>query len=520
MIEKINLDKTNSWPFVEAKKLLRERKKFIERKGKIILQTGYGPSGLPHIGTFGEVARTSMMVNALNQLTDLPKEIITFSDDLDGLRKVPDNVPNQELLKNNLHKPLTQVPDPFEKFNSFGEHNNEMLKIFLNKFDFKYNFKSSTSLYKTGFFNSSLQVILENYQGIMDIIIPTLGKERQKTYSPFLPICPETGVVLEIPVLEIKKDKSKIIFDNKGKKLECSIFDGNCKLQWKVDWAMRWYALDIDFEMYGKDLIESAILSSRIIKLLGKSSPSGFAYELFLDEKGEKISKSKGNGITIDQWLDYASPESLSLYMYQNPKRAKKLYNEIVPKAVDEYLEFIEKSKTQSELQLLMNPVWHVHNGDIPKEEIIMTFSMLLNLVETSNADSKELLWKFVKKYKKGISEKNYPIFDNLIGYAIRYFNDVIKLKKNYKKPNAKEKNALLALIKTLENCNDEMTPEDIQTLIYSTGKENGYSENLRDWFKLIYEVVFGDENGPRMGFFISFFGVNETKQLIKDKIK
>ena len=520
MIEKINLDKTNSWPFVEAKKLLRERKKFIERKGKIILQTGYGPSGLPHIGTFGEVARTSMMVNALNQLTDLPKEIITFSDDLDGLRKVPDNVPNQELLKNNLHKPLTQVPDPFEKFNSFGEHNNEMLKIFLNKFDFKYNFKSSTSLYKTGFFNSSLQVILENYQGIMDIIIPTLGKERQKTYSPFLPICPETGVVLEIPVLEIKKDKSKIIFDNKGKKLESSIFDGNCKLQWKVDWAMRWYALDIDFEMYGKDLIESAILSSRIIKLLGKSSPSGFAYELFLDEKGEKISKSKGNGITIDQWLNYASPESLSLYMYQNPKRAKKLYNEIVPKAVDEYLEFIEKSKTQSELQLLMNPVWHVHNGDIPKEEIIMTFSMLLNLVETSNADSKELLWKFVKKYKKGISEKNYPIFDNLIGYAIRYFNDVIKLKKNYKKPNEKEKNALLALIKTLENCNDEMTPEDIQTLIYSTGKENGYSENLRDWFKLIYEVVFGDENGPRMGFFISFFGVNETKQLIKDKIK
>ena len=520
MIEKNNLDKTNSWPFVEAKKLLRERKNLIEKKGKIVLQTGYGPSGLPHIGTFGEVARTSMMVNALNHLTDLPKEIITFSDDMDGLRKVPDNVPNQELLNKNLHKSLTNVPDPFKKFNSFGEHNNEMLKIFLNKFNFKYNFKSSTSLYKSGFFNSSLQVILENYQSIMDIIIPTLGKERQKTYSPFLPICPETGVVLEIPILEIKKEKSQIIFDNYGKKLESSILDGNCKLQWKVDWAMRWYALDIDFEMYGKDLIESAILSSKIIKLLGKSSPSGFAYELFLDEKGEKISKSKGNGITIDQWLEYASPESLSLYMYQNPKRAKKLYNEIVPKAVDEYLDFVEKSKTQNELQLLMNPVWHVHNGDLPKEEIIMTFSMLLNLVETSNADSKELLWKFVKKHKKNILEKNYPIFDNLIGYAIRYFNDVIKLKKKYKKPDEKEKKALLALIKTLENCNDEMIPEDIQTLIYSTGKENGYSENLRDWFKLIYEVVFGDENGPRMGFFISFFGVKETKQLIEDKIK
>ena len=520
MIEKTNLDKTNAWPFVEAKKILQEKKTSIEKKGKITLQTGYGPSGLPHIGTFGEVARTSMIVNALNHLTNLPKEIITFSDDMDGLRKIPNNVPNQEILNQNLHKPLTSVPDPFKKYNSFGEHNNEMLKNFLNKFKFEYNFKSSTSLYKSGFFNSALQIVLENYQGIVDIIIPTLGKERQKTYSPFLPICPETGIVLEIPVLEILKAKSKIIFDNNGKKLESSILDGNCKLQWKVDWAMRWYALDVDFEMYGKDLIESAILSSKIIKLMGKNNPSGFAYELFLDEKGEKISKSKGNGITIDQWLEYASPESLSLFMYQNPKRAKKLYKEIVPKAVDEYLDFIEKGKTQNELQLLMNPVWHVHNGKMPKEKIIMTFSMLLNLVETSNADTKELLWKFVKKYNKNIVENEHSIFDNLISYAIKYFNDVIKLRKQYKKPNEDEKKALEALIKALESCNDKMAPEDIQTQIYSVGKENGYKENLRDWFKLIYEVVFGVENGPRMGFFISFFGVNETKQLIKDKIK
>ncbi|MDB9746450.1 lysine--tRNA ligase [Candidatus Pelagibacter sp.] len=520
MIKKENLDKTNAWPFVEAKKMLRERKSFIEKKGKIILQTGYGPSGLPHIGTFGEVARTSMMVNALKQLTDFPTEIITFSDDMDGLRKVPENVPNQKLLEENLHKPLTQVPDPFEKFKSFGEHNNEMLKNFLDNFNFEYTFKSSTTLYKSGFFNSALQVILENYDGVMNIILPTLGKERQKTYSPFLPICPESGHVLEIPVVEIDKDNSKIIFDNKGKKLEKSILDGNCKLQWKVDWAMRWHALDIDFEMYGKDLIESAILSTKIIKLIGKNNPSGFAYELFLDEKGEKISKSKGNGITIEQWLKYASPESLSLYMYQNPKRAKKLYKEIVPKAVDEYLDFIEKSKKQDELKLLMNPVWHVHNGAIPNEGTIMSFSMLLNLVETSNADTKELLWKFVKKYKTNIEEKDYPIFDSLVGYAIKYFNDVIKLQKKYKTPNKNEKLALEMLIKNLEKCNDQMPPEDIQTLIYSTGKENGYSENLRDWFKLIYEVVFGDENGPRMGFFISFFGVNETKELIIKKIK
>jgi len=520
MIKKENIDKTNAWPFVEAKKLLRERKSFIEKKGKITLQTGYGPSGLPHIGTFGEVARTSMMVNALKQLTNLPTEIITFSDDMDGLRKVPDNVPNQKLLEENLHKPLTKVPDPFEKYKSFGEHNNEMLKNFLNSFNFNYTFKSSSLLYKSGFFNSSLQLILENYDGVMNIILPTLGKERQKTYSPFLPICPESGHVLEIPVLEIDKKNLKITFDNNGKKLEKSILDGNCKLQWKVDWAMRWYALDVDFEMYGKDLIESAILSTKIIKLIGKKNPSGFAYELFLDEKGEKISKSKGNGITIDQWLEYASPESLSLYMYQNPKRAKKLYKEIVPKAVDEYLDFIEKAKKQDELQMLMNPVWHVHDGKIPKENSIMSFSMLLNLVETSNADSKDLLWKFVKKYKSDIDEKDYPIFDGLVKYAIKYFNDVIKSQKKYKQPNKDEKLALEELIKTLEKCNDQMSPEDIQTLIYSTGKENGYLENLRDWFKLIYQVVFGDENGPRMGFFISFFGVNETKELIMKKIK
>ena len=412
MIDKNNIEKTNAWPFVEAKKILRERKKYIEKKGKIILQTGYGPSGLPHIGTFGEVARTSMVVNALNQITEIPKEIITFSDDMDGLRKVPDNIPNQEILKNNLHKPLTQIPDPFQKFDSFGEHNNQMLKKFLNEFNFTYSFKSSTELYKNGFFNETLKLILNKYQEIMNIIIPTLGVERQKTYSPFLPICPDTGVVLEIPVLEIDQKNSKIIFDNFGKKLETSILNGNCKLQWKVDWAMRWFALDIDFEMYGKDLIESAILSTKIIKSLGKVNPSGFAYELFLDEKGEKISKSKGNGITINQWLEYASPESLSLFMYQNPKRAKKLYKEIVPKAVDEYLDFIDKGKNQTELQMLLNPVWHVHNGIIPKENIIMSFSMLLNLVETSNASSKELLWKFVKKYKPDILEKNQPILD------------------------------------------------------------------------------------------------------------
>ena len=518
-IKKEDIEKSNSWPFVEAKKILKERKEYLDKKGKIILQTGYGPSGLPHIGTFGEVARTSMVVNALNYLSDLPKEIITFSDDLDGLRKVPDNVPNKDILQKNLHKPLTNIPDPFGKFKSFGEHNNEMLKKFLDEFGFKYKFMSSTKLYKSGFFNTTLKKILDNYEEIMNIIIPTLGKERQKTYSPFLPICNETGKVLEIPIVEINKKNSSLIFDNNGKKLEASVLDGDCKLQWKVDWAMRWYTLDIDFEMYGKDLIESAILSTKIIKLLGKNNPSGFAYELFLDDKGEKISKSKGNGVTIEEWLNYASPESLSLFMYQNPKRAKKLYKEIVPKAVDEYLDLIEKSKKQDARELLLNPLWHVHNGKIPHEDSIMSFSMLLNLVETSNATSEEMLWKFVKNYKKDITKDNFPIFNNLIKYSIKYFNDVVKQNKKYKKPNISEKKALLDLISSLEKCSDNMKPEDIQTEIYTVGKNNGYKENLREWFKLIYEVVFGVENGPRLGFFISFFGRKEMISLIKEKI-
>ena len=520
MLESDLLKSTSSWPFVEIRKLLKDRDNIIRKKNKITFQTGYGPSGLPHIGTFGEVSRTSMMINALNHIKKIETELITFSDDMDGLRKVPDNIPNDKILHENIGKPLTDIPDPFKKFKSFGEHNNKMLIDFLKKFNFNFNFKSSTQNYKNGIFNNSIIRVLEKFDDIMNIILPTLRSERRKTYSPFLPICPETGKVLEIPVIEMDKKKNTLVFDNNGKKIKTEILNGKCKLQWKVDWAMRWFAFDVDFEMYGKDLIESAIVSSKICKAMGKQPPNGFAYELFLDEKGEKISKSKGNGITIDQWLEYSSPESLSFFMYQNPKRAKKLYKEIVPRAVDEYLDCIEKGKKQNELQLLMNPVWHVHNGKIPAEEVIMSFSMLLNLVEASNADSRELLWKFVKKYKKNIKENNYPIFDKLVGYAIKYFNDVIKKNKKYKKPNEKEKKALESLIKTLDNCNDGMSPEDIQTLIYSVGKKNGYEKNLRDWFKLIYEVIFGDENGPRMGFFISFFGVNETKQILKNKIK
>jgi lysyl-tRNA synthetase, class I len=520
VIDKSIILATSSWPFVEARKLVKERQKIFEKKGKITLQTGYGPSGLPHIGTFAEVARTTMMVNAIKQIIDIPTEIITFSDDMDGLRKVPDNVPNKELLENNLHKPLTSIPDPFNKYRSFGEHNNEMLKKFLDEFKFNYSFKSSTDNYKKGIFNDTLKLVLEKYNEIMEIILPTLGKERQKTYSPFLPICPETGKVLEVPVIEVNKKDGKIIYENNNKKIETEIINGKCKLQWKVDWAMRWYTFDVDYEMYGKDLIESAILSTKICKTLGKKSPNGFAYELFLDEKGEKISKSKGNGITIEEWLKYASPESLSLYMYQNPKRAKKLYADVVPKAVDEYLNCIDKFDEQDLQHRLLNPVWHIHKGKPPKEKIVMSFSVLLNLVGTSNATSKEILWKFIKKYQKEIEPSDHPILDSLVSYALKYFKDIVQPNKKYRKPNEKEKKALKDLAKRLNECKENMDPEALQTIVYSVGKDNGYEKNLREWFKSIYEIIFGDQDGPRMGFFISFFGVKETVELINKYLK
>ena len=341
----------------------------------------------------------------------------------------------------------------------------------------------------------------------MNIILPTLREERRKTYCPFLPICPETGKVLEIPLISFDKKSGKVIFDNFGKKIETNILDGNCKLQWKVDWAMRWFTFDVDFEMYGKDLTESAILSSRICKLLGKQPPNGFAYELFLDEKGEKISKSKGNGITIEQWLRYASPESLSLYMYPNPKRAKKLYSEIVPKTVDEYLSLMEKYHGQDAKEKISNPVWHVHNGNPPDEKVVMPFSMLLNLTGSSNADNKEILWKFIKRFHKGINPNEYPILDGLTKYAINYFKDKVEPNKKFKIPNEKEKKALQNLVQNLEKISQNLKPEEIQTMVYSVGKSNGYAQNLRDWFKLIYQVLFGEEDGPRMGFFISFLG-------------
>src|SRR6056300_612170 len=518
MIDNEYLD-SKAWPFVEARELLKKRQKLLEKKGYALFQTGYGPSGLPHIGTFGEVCRTTMVIQAFKKISDIPTKLYTFSDDMDGLRKVPENISNKEVLEKNLHKPLTSVPDPFGKFNSFGEHNNEMLKSFLDQFGFSYEFKSSTVLYKAGVFDETLKLILSNYDKIMNIILPTLGPERRKSYSPFLPICPETGHVLEVAILEKNIASHEIVYESNGKKFSTSITGGNCKLQWKVDWAMRWHALEVDFEMYGKDLIPSAELSQQICKTLGHTPPNGFYYELFLDEKGEKISKSKGNGISIEDWLRYANPESLALYMYQNPQRAKKLYPQVIPKAVDEYLSFLDKFSEQPMKEQLGNPVWHVHNGSPPKEKNVITFGVLLNLVSASNAESEEVVWKFIKNYNPEIIKEEHPILGKLIYYAIQYLNDIVKPLKQYRSANENEKKALLDLIEVLKKMPDGKDPSEIQTEVFTVGKKYYPKEKLRDWFKAIYEIVFGDEQGPRMGSFICYFGREETIQLLEKSL-
>ena len=518
MIDNEYLD-SKAWPFVEARELLKKRQKLLEKKGYALFQTGYGPSGLPHIGTFGEVCRTTMVIQAFKKISDIPTKLFTFSDDMDGLRKVPENISNKEVLEKNLHKPLTSVPDPFGKFNSFGEHNNEMLKSFLDQFGFSYEFKSSTVLYKSGVFDETLKLILSNYDKIMNIILPTLGPERRKSYSPFLPICPETGHVLEVAILEKNIASHEIVYESNGKKFSTPITGGNCKLQWKVDWAMRWHALEVDFEMYGKDLIPSAELSYEICKILGHKPPSGFYYELFLDEKGEKISKSKGNGISIEDWLKYASPESLALYMYQNPQRAKKLYPQVIPKAVDEYLSFLDKFSEQPMKEQLGNPVWHVHNGNPPQEKNVITFGVLLNLVSASNADNEEVLWKFIKNFKSDVNRTEHPILEKLIKNAISYFNDHVKIHKKYRSANELEKKALLELTQEIQKMPEGLSPEEMQTIVFTVGKNYYAKEELRNWFKAIYEVVFGDEQGPRMGSFICFFGKQETIDLINNSL-
>ena len=514
-----------AWPFQEAIRLIKSFGGFDNfqkpPKGFALFETGYGPSGLPHIGTFGEVVRTTMVKNAFESLVDCKSKMITFSDDMDGLRKVPENVPQKEMLKEFIGKPLTSIPDPFEKFESFGHHNNAKLRSFLDKFNFEYDFVSSTDTYKSGKFDDILISILQNHEEISSVILPTLRSERKATYSPFLPISPVSGEVLQVKVDEYRIKENSIIYvdPSNNKKTETSVIGGNCKLQWKVDWAMRWMALDVDYEMCGKDLTDSVDLASKICRVMKKLPPVNLIYEMFLDEKGEKISKSVGNGISVDEWLRYASPESLSLYMFQKPKSAKKLFFDVIPKNIDEYFSHLSKFHQMELKDKYNNPVWHIHNGLPPILKNEITFNSLLNLVNVCNSNEKKVIWGFVNEYDSSLSLEGNPEFDLLIQYAINYYNDFVLPFKKYL--NIDDSNRLIFedLKKLLLEIDSNSTSENIQTEIYEIGKKHKF-DNLRDFFKLVYQVLLGQEQGPRLGSFIKLYGINKTIKLIDKVLK
>jgi len=529
--------KSKAWPFEEARRILKRYAKGAPDKGYVLFETGYGPSGLPHIGTFGEVARTTMIKRAFEEICDIPTKLVCFSDDLDGMRKVPSNVPSPEALEEHLQKPLTQVPDPFGTHESFGHHNNAMLRRFLDTFGFEYEFISAAEFYGTGQFDAVLKRAVDKYDDVMEVMLKSLREERRQTYSIFLPIHPETGRVLYVPMKKVCAETYTITFDDEtGREWTLPVTGGNVKLQWKPDFGARWAALEVDFEMYGKDHSTNTPIYDKICRILGHRAPEHFTYELFLDENGQKISKTSGNGVSIDEWLTYASAESLSYFMYQKPKTAKRMHFDVIPKAVDEYHQQLRAYHGQDAKQQLNNPVWHIHGGDVPQSDMVVPFSMLLNLASASSAEDKETMWGFINKYAPNATADTHPGMDQAAGFAVTYFNDKVKPHKTFRAPSAQERAALADLAAALASPEaalgaiskkNEMLGKDdplpaadfsddefLQSVVFAIGKIHGF-EPLRDWFTAIYEVLLGASQGPRFGGFIALYGVEDTVQLI-----
>ena len=508
--------KSKAWPFEEARRVLKRYEKKDPDKGHVLFETGYGPSGLPHLGTFGEVARTTMIRRAFEMISDIPTRMICFSDDMDGMRKVPENVPRQDMLRQHLQQPLTTVPDPFGEYDSFGAHNNAMLRRFLDSFGFEYAFISATEFYRSGRFDETLLRAAERYDAIMEVMLASLREERQQTYSCFLPVSPTSGRVLYVPIRHIDAKGGTITFDDEnGQELTLPITGGNVKLQWKPDFGARWAALDVDFEMYGKDHSTNTPIYDRICEILGGRKPEHFTYELFLDQHGQKISKSKGNGLSIDEWLTYAATESLSYFMYQKPKTAKRMYFDVIPKAVDEYHQQLRAYPDQTPEQQLANPVWHIHSGDVPASEMVVPFQMLLNLASVAGAKDKDGLWGFIRRYAPEASPETHPGLDQAAGFAVRYFTDFVAPTRRFRAPTDVERRALEDLAGRLAAWDQPADAEALQSMVFAIGKDHGF-EPLRDWFSALYQVLLGADQGPRFGGFIALYGIDETRALIE----
>ena len=506
---------SKAWPFEEARRVLKRYEKKDPDKGHVLFETGYGPSGLPHIGTFGEVARTTMIRRAFELISDIPTRLICFSDDMDGMRKVPENVPQQEMMQAHLQLPLTAVPDPFGTHDSFGDHNNAMLRRFLDTFGFDYEFVSATDYYASGKFDETLLRAAERYDQIMEVMLASLREERQQTYSCFLPISPRTGRVLYVPITHVDAKAGTITFVEEGQETTLPVTGGQVKLQWKPDFGARWAALDVDFEMYGKDHSTNTPIYDGICRILGGRPPEHFTYELFLDQHGQKISKSKGNGLSIDEWLTYAATESLSYFIYQKPKSAKRMYFDVIPKAVDEYHQQLRAYPDQTPDQQLANPVWHIHGGKVPASDMVVSFQMLLNLAAVAGQTGKEGLWGFIRRYAPDATPQTHPDLDAAAGFALRYFTDFVAPTRTFRAPTEPERRAMEDLAARLSAWDQPADPEALQSMVFAIGKEHGF-EPLRDWFAALYQVLLGADQGPRFGGFIALYGIDETRALIE----
>lgn len=517
---------SNAWPFVEAKRIYEKIGKKTPAKGYVLFETGYGPSGLPHIGTFGEVVRTAFVRHAFSLIApEIPTKMFCVSDDIDGLRKVPENLPQQEIIRANLGKPLTSVPDPFGTHESYGSHMNARLRGFLDSFGFDYEFISATEKYKSGAFDKTMLRVLEKYEELMALMLPSLGAERQETYSPFMPIDPESGIVVDKGVKGVNKEKGTVIYiDGNGVEKEVPVTGGNCKLQWKIDFGARWYSLGVDYEIYGKDHQPNERIYREVCRILGGIPPVNFTYEMFLSDTGEKISKSKGNGISVEEWLTYAPSESMALYMYQKPKTAKRLYFDVIPKAMDEYLTFAQNYATQDQAAKLDNPAFHIHGGKIPSNALNfnLSYSLLLNLASACNPENDTVLWGFISKYQQGLTPETSPLLANMVKCAIAYYNDFIKKNKKFRPATEAEKIALNDLVNLLKNATDEQKSDGalLQNLVFQAGKNHGYEKIMRDWFLALYQILLGQDQGPRMGSFIALFGIENFVKLVEEKIK
>ena len=510
---------SKAWPYEEARKLLKRWPEGKPDGAPIIFETGYGPSGLPHIGTFNEVLRTTFVRRAFQELSDQPTRLIAFSDDMDGLRKVPDNIPDAALLEANLGKPLTQIPDPFGTHESFAAHNNAMLRGFLDRFGFDYEFFSATECYRSGRFDEVIRQVLRNWDAVMGVMLPTLREERRRTYSPILPISPASGIVLQVPVEVVDAEAGIIAFEDEGRRVEQSALGGQAKLQWKVDWAARWVALGVDYEMAGKDLIDSVVQSGKIARILGGRPPEGFNYEMFLDEKGEKISKSKGNGLSLEEWLRYGSEESLAFYIYREPRKAKSLHIGVIPRAVDDYWLFRANYSKQPVEQKLGNPVHHIHAGKVPEQGLPLTYGLLLNLVSLPGLHDRDTAWKFVQRYAPETSPESHPELDQLIGLAVNYARDFVVPTLKKRPPTAEEAAALRELDTELAKLPADADAEAIQHLVFEIGKAHYGKDNLRAWFQALYDTLLGSSQGPRMGSFIALYGIENSRRLIEEAL-